>query len=106
MLDFLDIKLEKKALPAGWFHTKNLLIENLIEAIRCGEFSIKVRSFIFNKEKLQKNDIVFMKYHGKFAHHVAIYEGENHVIHCMPLRGVCRDLLRDKLFVFGVRIWE
>lgn len=106
VLNELKIHIQRTALPNGWFHQKNCLIENIANLIMTGELKIKVKSFIFRPDKLQSNDIVFMKYHGKFAHHLARYIGDDHIEHCMPLVGICKDKLRTKLFLFGVRLWH
>lgn len=106
ILNKLQLQIQRIALPNGWFHQQNCLIENIAKIIITGELKIRVKKIIFNIEKLQNNDIVFMKYHGKFAHHLARYIGEQHIEHCMPLVGICKDKLRAKLFLFGVRLWD
>lgn len=106
VLDKLQWQIKKEPLPDGWQHHKNFLIENVCKLITKKIITAKIHKIIFNIEYLLPNDIVFMKYTGRFIHHLAIYIGNQHIEHCLPMRGICKDLLHKKAFRFGVRIWE
>ena len=106
ILDTFHLQYPKTELPANWYHEKNILIEDTVKLVRNG-LPFRIDKVIFSPKSLIAGDIVFMRFRGKYVHHLAKYIGNNHVEHCMPNRGLCKDLLRDRFFVFGVRpLWE
>ena len=105
ILDTLHIHYNKTELPANWYHERNLLIEDTINLVHAG-LPFRIHKIIFSPQSLLAGDIVFMRFRGKYIHHLARYIGNRHIEHCMPNKGVCTDLLRERFFVFGVRIWE
>lgn len=103
ILDSFKIAVKREPLPDGWQHQRNFLVEGIIKNI---SKIPKIHSIILNQKFLKKGDVVLMKFRGKYIHHLAKYIGENHIEHNLPGRGVCKDLLHKRFFVFGVRIWE
>lgn len=103
ILDSLHLEYKKTELPANWYHEKNLLIEDTIKLINNG-LPFRIAQIIFSPQSLLDGDIIFMRFRGKFVHHLAKYIGNKHIEHCMPNRGICKDFLRERFFVFGVRI--
>lgn len=106
ILDQIHLQIKRPALPERWFYEKNYLIEGTAKMASEPTLPLKIKAIILSITKLQPGDILFLKYQGKFIHHLAKYIGNGHIEHCMPLRGICRDLLHKKVFVFGVRLWH
>ncbi len=105
ILDYLNLEINRQKLPDKWFHQHNSLVKDAAALVSNPKGKLQIRAVVLRMEKLKPGDIVFMRFQGKFAHHLARFIGHGHIEHCMPLRGVCKQLLSKKTFLFGVRLW-
>lgn len=106
VLDRLGLSVEREALPLGWWHNSNNLINSLCRKLYAGEIKVRIKKFIFNYDDLESGDVLFMRLRGRYIHHMAIYVGNDHIEHNLPERGITKDHLRkgNKMFIFGVRL--